>query len=216
MIGAALLVVALGGLGLWATRSGPRAPRPAAGPDQVGRDSQRFLPPELAAVYLGMSPTQLTLARPKSVRNQRADEGSYLVYDEGLSQASRVLYSFGSARLALEKVQIASELANVQQIAPRIAAHAQRLGTPSGVWDCPADVKRLPTRRFSWTRGHVGAMDVYLLLGARVSATLYVAPSGVIRDSLANARCTPTPPERLKAFPIPAPDALATKPGEAP
>jgi hypothetical protein len=204
---AALAVAFLCGAILWATRSGSTRASQAGGPDALGRDSQRFLPDAIAGVYLGMSPTDLKLARPEVELSQNANEPVYVVYDEGLSASERALYLFRSGTQKLEKVQIATRLRDVNAIAPRVVAYTKRYGDPSGVWDCPADSGHVPTRRFSWTRGSVGLMDAYFLLGDKVSATLFVAPSGVIREALATARCIPTPPERVRAFPVPPPAA---------
>ncbi len=190
---------------LWGTRSNATRDAQVEGPDALGRDSQRFLPKEIADVYLGMNPGRLLLARPRAKLNREAHEPAYVVYDEALSPSLGVLYMFRSGTLKLEKIQIATRLGDVNAIGPRIAANTQRYSNPSGVYDCPGDASHVPTRRFTWTRGSAGAMDVYLLVGSQVSATLFVAPTGVIREAVASARCIPTPPERLSRFPVPPP-----------
>jgi hypothetical protein len=204
-IAAELVLVLLGLTVLCGACSNATHEPEAAGPDVLGRDSQRLLPDEVAGVYLGMNPGRLLLARPRAKLNTQAQEPVYVVYDEAISPTVGVLYMFRSGTLKLEKVQVATRLSGVEAIAPRVAAHAQRYGDASGIWDCPGDGGHVPTRRFSWTRGSAGAMDVYLLVGEQVSATLFVAPTGVIREAVMSARCVPTPPERLSRFPVPPP-----------
>lgn len=205
----ALLLLAPVVLGLsWALIRKPAASKQAtasAGPDAFGRDSQRFLPEELAPVYLGMPMRELVRARPFAQRLEKGDDEFFFTYDEGIASGRRVIYAVSKTDLRLTKVQVLSELASVQGIAPRIDRHQARFGPPSGVWDCPQLSDQLPTRRLSWTRGQVGVVDIYLLVGERVSTTLYVAPTSVVHESLARARCVRTKPEHFKTFPVPAP-----------
>lgn len=130
----------------------PNKPAPKAdkGPDAFGLASQRLLPEELAGVYLGMDSEALQKVRPASKRNTEADEGAYLVYDEHV-MGSRAVYQVRKDDLRLEKVQLASSLKSLAEIAPRLQRLQKRYGPNSGIWDCPRTPSSLlPTRRFTW------------------------------------------------------------------
>ncbi len=81
-----------------------------------------------------------------------------------------------------------------------------RYGSPIGVYDCNGVPGQLPTRRFTYRRSALGVMDSYLLVGAQIATTLYIAPLEMLRQSLVAAGCKPVPLTRLASFPaVPSP-----------
>lgn len=199
-------VLALGLL-LWgltsqgAPKGKPSAGTPAVPLSPVARESMSLLAPTLKGVYFGMTQPELQRARPRAVRQARADEPEYLMLEEALPSQERVLYGIDSKALTLSKVQIAGKLDGVEEVQGRVATMQGRYGTPTGVWDCPMVPGQLPTRRFTYQRSTLGVMDSYLLLGQQLAVTLYIAPTRVLRASLTMAQCSPTPADRLARFP---------------
>jgi hypothetical protein len=168
------------------------------------RASRLALPTELAGVYLGMDLGALRRARPRAQVNQAAEERLHVVYGEPLANAMRAVYLVRKSDFVLEKLQVASQLRGVDDIQPRITAHSNRYGAVTGVWDCPDRGKAyLATRRFTWQVEDIALMDVFLIVGESVSATLYAAPLPVIAESLRNAGCVATKDDGLTRFPVP-------------
>jgi hypothetical protein len=170
------------------------------------RAARLALPKELSGVYLGMDLAELRRARPAAKVNAEAEEPLYFVYDERLPSKSRAVYQVRKSDLALEKLQVASQLpGGVDDIEARVAAHSARYGAVTGIWDCP-DRGRvyLATRRFTWQVEDIALMDVYLIIGENVSATLYAAPQAAIVQSLKGAACVATHDNGLTSFPVPA------------
>jgi len=202
---AAVLSVALGlvawGLMPRQTASPVDARQKAAALSPLARESVSLLGPSLRGVYLGMTQPELQRARPRCVRQKRADEPAYLMLEEALPSNERVLYGIDSTSLTLAKVQIAGKLEAVDAVEGRVATMQGRYGPPTGVFDCPMVPGQLPTRRFTYQRSALGVMDSYLLIGDQVAVTLYVAPLRVLRASLTMAQCAPTPADRLARFP---------------
>lgn len=202
-LGAAALV-ALAAMWRSTYRHAPveRAHRGASAAQQ--RASRLALPRELAGVYLGMELTELRRVRPRAQVNQAAEEPLHFVYGEPLANAMRVVYLVRKRDLVLEKLQVASQLRGVSDIEPRVGAHSARYGAVTGVWDCPDRGQAyLATRRFTWQVEDIALMDVYLIVGESVSATLYAAPRALIAESLRNAGCVAVKDDGLTQFPVP-------------
>lgn len=167
----------------------------------LGRASEAEMPKVLAGVYLDMDEAQLQAVRAAAKRHEPADSEAHYVFTEALGRPGKALYLFSRSSHRLARVQLAQQLGGVNDLSPRIDDLQGHYGPMTGVWDCPPAPGQLPTRRFTWLRGPVGVMDVVLLLGEQVAATLYVGPRDDILTSLAQAGCTPTPPERFSTFP---------------
>lgn len=175
---------------------------------ELAKASGELLRSELPGVELEMDMTELLSLRPKLHRQPRADRDQLTVYEEELGPRQRALYFFADAtpRPRLARVQIASELAQVDAIVERVLALQQRMGAPSGVWDCPAEAGQLPTRRYGYQRKPAAAVDIYAIIGEHALATYYVASSEQQRTSLRESGCQPTAPEQAGRFPaVPAP-----------
>ncbi len=204
--------------GVWAASNEGRGPTEsiAAGaisaPDgeatsPVARESQSLLAPTLKNVYFGMTQPQLQSARPRAVRKPKADEPNYLLFEEKLSGSERILYAIANGDLTLSKVQITGKLSRLEDVPDRIALMQSRYGIPTGIWDCPALPGQLPTRRFVFQRSALGVMDSFLMIGDQIAVTLYVAPIDILKQSLAIARCAPTPQAAMTRFPaVPLPN----------
>jgi hypothetical protein len=174
-----------------------------ANPAQL-RASRLALPRELEGVYLGMDLAELQRVRPSAKPNPKADEAQHIVYGEALPGASRAMYFLGRRSFLLEKLQVATQFRGVENIQTRVAAHSTRYGAATGIWDCPDQgASHLATRRFTWQVEGIALMDVYLLIGDTVSATLYAAPKQVIGESLRGAGCAPAQSDGLTQFPVP-------------
>jgi hypothetical protein len=139
----------------------------------------------------------------------KLNDESHLAFREGLDESGSILYLVSAASRKLERIQVSRDHLQVEDIAPRLRSEIARFGTPAGAWDCPALPSSLPTRRYVWREDDLAWMDSYLLYGERVAATLYVADAQTIKQSLAKARCTPTPIERAARFPAFASDPRA-------
>lgn len=166
-------------------------------------DSKRLLVGQLEGVTLGMDLTALLHVHPRLKRQVAADREGLLVFEEVLTNGARVLYFLTDVDPPkLARVQIAAELPTLEEVVKRVLDRQQRLGAPSGVWDCPARAGELPTRRYTFRANSAAAADVYVLLGERALATYYVASVTDIRNSLELAGCVSTPPERATRFPV--------------
>jgi hypothetical protein len=175
-----------------------------AASDAQLRASRLALPGELVGVYLGMDLAALRRARPRAGVNAKAEETTHFVYDEALPGAARAVYLVRKSDLVLEKLQLATQLRGVDDIQTRVAAHSARYGAVTGIWDCPDRGRAyLATRRFTWQVEGIALMDVYLILGESVSATLYAAPPSLIATSLREAGCVAVRDDGLTRFPVP-------------
>jgi hypothetical protein len=198
----AVLIAAIVGWKSWEDFSRPSAAKNAPRPmSAVGRESMSLLAPSLTDVYLGMTQPELQATRPRAARQRKADEPQLFMLDEALSATERALYGIDMGNLQLAKVQIASRLSSVEEVAPRIALMQSRYGSPTGIYDCPAVPGQLPTRRFLFQRSALGVIDSYLMLGDQIAVTLYVAPMPMLQQSLTVARCAPAAKEALARFP---------------
>jgi hypothetical protein len=168
----------------------------------LARASAELLAKELPGVQLEQDLGELRTVRPGITRQSGADREQLSAYEEQRGPRERVLYFFGGSPPRLQRVQIATQLAQVDAIAARVLALQQRLGPPTGVWDCPAARGQLPTRRYSFVRDQAAAADVFAILAERALATYYVTSRQQLRASLQQADCRPTPPERATRFPM--------------
>jgi len=164
-------------------------------------DSAALFRPELPGVTLEMDLSELLRVHSHLMRQPAADREQLKVYEEQLGDQRRALYFFGGPAQRLLRVQVASQLPHVDAIVQRVLDVQQRLGAPTGVYDCPAASGQVPTRRYSYLRGAAGALDVYAILGERALATYYVASANQLRDSLKLAGCLPISPARAARFP---------------
>ncbi len=167
----------------------------------IARESTSLLAPSLKNVYFGMTQPQLQTARPRAVRQPKADEPRFFMIDEALSANERALYGIDKNNLTLAKVQIAGRLASLEDVPPRIALMQSRYGTPTGVWDCPTAPGQQPTRHFMYQRSALGVMDSFLMVGDQIAVTLYVAPLAILERSLDLAHCTPVARDAFTRFP---------------
>lgn len=184
------------------------APKPRAQVDDALRTgSTSLLAPHLDGVSLGMTTTELLRSHPRLKRQPTADRDGLTVFEEVLVDGAHALYFFDASEpTSLRRVQLASELPNLEAVVKRVLDRQQRLGAPSGVWDCPAAGGALPSRRYSFRMGSAAAADVFVLLGEHALATYYVANRADIQSSLGMAGCEPVPPERATRFPaVPTP-----------
>ncbi len=219
--GALTGALVLGGLAmesLWGSTRPPseaaaaadRAPRSA-----LARESMSMLAPTLTNVYFGMTQPELQSARKRAVRQPKADEPKFYMFDESLPSKERVLYGIDNTNLRLAKVQIAGRLERAEDVPVRIELMQSRFGPPKSIWDCPALPGQMPTRRFMYQRSAIGAMDSFLMVGNQIAVTLYVAPLAILRQSLALAQCAPTDKEALARFPaVPLPAKPVAPPSQ--
>jgi len=159
-----------------------------------------FLPSALAGVTHGMDLHALRGIRPRVTRHQAADRGGDLAYQEPLGESSRALYFF-SEKGTLSGMQLVSKLAGTSAIAPRVMEMTRRGASTPAVFDCGAASGELPTRRYAWRLGDIMAVDVFVVLGDRVAATLSLSDSATLTTSLAAAGCLPVGDERMTLFP---------------
>jgi hypothetical protein len=160
------------------------------------------LPPDLKGVELDLDQEGLRKRRPRASRQPAADDETFFAYTEALPRGGgHVLYLFSKRSERLARVQVASTLPGPEAIPVRVQEMQGRHGVPDGVWDCPALGEHPPTRRFTWTRGTVGVMDAYLLLGDHVSTTWMVASTFDVRRAIERAACQPVSPEGFSKFP---------------
>lgn len=172
--------------------------------------SKELLRPFLSGVSLGMDMHEVLAARPRLKRHVEADRENLKVFQEALPPDGQALYFFASDYAGiggLARVQIAKSLSGLEAVAARVEMMANRFGPPTGVWDCPSRAGQLATRRYTYGRGAASAMDAYVLIAERASATFYVAARAQIRRSIAEAGCVSTPPERAARFPVAVPTA---------
>lgn len=177
------------------------APRPPEKRLALATGSAELLRPELPGVELEQTLTELLRVRPRLRRQPAADREQLTVYEEELGPKRRALYFFGGPSQRLARVQLATELDRLEAIVDRVLERQQRMGAPTGVWDCPASAGQLPTRRYGYQRAAAAAADVYAIVGEHGLATYYVTSREQLRSSLALAGCTPPPPERTARFP---------------
>jgi hypothetical protein len=202
---AALSAGTVGLLLLWwlspkASHNDPNSP-PTERRSGLAHDSAGLLSSELPGVLLEQELGELRAVRPRLKRQAGADREQLTAYEEQLGAKRRALYFFGGRPARLARVQIATQLAQVDAIVERVLSLQQRLGPPAGVWDCPATGGQLPTRRYSYQHGKAAAVDVFAIVGESALATYYVTSRQQLRASLALADCSPTPPERAARFP---------------
>jgi hypothetical protein len=171
---------------------------------RLRRESEELIPELLEGVYLGMPLDRARQARPQMVPDlsTRNPEPDTVVFEERFPNGARAVYVYARPGDALERVQVLSLLPTVNAIAPHLAAMNAQYGTPTGIWDCP-QTGGVPTRRFTWRHGETTVSDIFLVVGERVSVTLYIAPSDVIGRSLRMAACRPLrDPSELESFPV--------------
>ena len=179
--------------------------------DAIGRESDALMPPLLEGIRLGMTKIEARRARPALTPNTAgADpaEPHLESWEERFENGARAVYVFERESELLQRVQVLSLLPDVRAIAPHLTAMNEQYGTPTGVWDCP-DTQGVPTRRFTWRHGNTTIADIFLIVGNRVSQTLYIAPTPVIHLSLRRAACRPlTDRDQLGNFPVASPEQL--------
>ncbi|HEX6243973.1 MAG TPA: hypothetical protein VFZ61_23820, partial [Polyangiales bacterium] len=170
--------------------------------------SKELLAREIPGLSLGLSLQQVLKVRAMLKRYAEGDREGLKVFHESLGKDSSALYFFdgetgGIGRL--RRVQIASNVKNAEAVVARVQQRETQLGPPTGVWDCPPAPGQIPSRRYSYKRGPASAMEVYVLVREQTAITYYVGSTSDQRASLAQAGCTPTPPERAARFPVAVP-----------
>jgi hypothetical protein len=176
----------------------------------LGEASRELLQADLPDVKLGMDLPDVLSVHPRLKRRTEADREGLKVFEEPLGEKRSALYFFAGDQAgigALMRVQIASSVRGLEAIVKRVLDTQNRLGPPSGVWDCPASAGQVPTRRYSYKRGLASALDIYTLIGDDAAATYYVSSTRQIRSSIKEAGCLETPPERAHHFPTAVPPA---------
>lgn len=155
----------------------------------------------LAGITLGMHVQDLVARRPDARRHPPADAQDLEVYVETLDP-QQALYFVESRSELLVRVQLASTLRTAEALLAQLESLRRQLGTPDGIWDCPAASQpMLATRRFVWWHESPAAMAVVHLAGDRALMTLYVASAETLKESLALAQCAATRPEDFARFP---------------
>lgn len=199
---AARRYLSAGLFGLISACTGPAdPPPPPAKRLALANDSAPLLGLKVPGVMLEMSLGELRRLRPRVKRQPAADRERLTVYEEQLRDGQRALYFFGGPAERLARVQVASQLPQVDAIVERVLDLQQRLGATSGVWDCPATHGQVPTRRYSFQRGQAAAAEVFAIIGEHALATFYVTSSKQLRDSLELAECRPISPGSASRFP---------------
>lgn len=182
---------------------------------RLRRESEALIPDLLEGIYLGMPLAEARRVRPRmtpELSNDNPEARGTTIFDENLPNGARVVYVFTRSPDRLERVQILSMLPSVEAVAAHLAAMNTQYGAPTGIWDCP-QTGGVPTRRFTWRHGETTVSDVFLVVGERVSVTLYIAPSAVIERSLRMGSCVPVnDPARIGAFPVAQPSEPAAQP----
>ncbi len=164
------------------------------------KESASLMPSMLAGVKLGMTGPELRRAR-RHVTPSNAHEDGKLFLEERFPNGAQALYGFDQTSKRLLQVQVLSMLPSPAAIGPQLTAMNDQYGTPTGVWDCP-DTQGVPTRRFTWRHDVTAVADVFLVHPGGVSVTFYLAPSGVIGQSLQRSSCHPVDQKDLARFPV--------------
>jgi hypothetical protein len=170
--------------------------------------SKELLQGELPGLTLDLSFQRAITVRSRVKRYAEGDREGLKTWVEPMDKGKSALYFFAAETGGvgrLQRVQIASNVKGLEAVVARVQAREARLGPPSGVYDCPAVPGQVPTRRYTFKRGTASAMEVYALVGEQTAITYYVASTTQIRDSLKEAQCAPTPPERAARFPVAVP-----------
>lgn len=215
-LGAVLLVV---GGGLWGMnayeahevelrserRESRREARRAEGREalrELREESATLMPTLLEGIALGSSLEEVRALRGAAmIPDDRPAEEGIQQWHERLPNGGEVMYGFEQRLGLLLQVQVLSPLPDVNAIAPHLAAMNEAYGSPTGIWDCPR-TGDVPTRRFTWRRAETAVSDIFLIVGERVSLTLYITTSDRTGHSLARAGCTPITPDALDVFPV--------------
>lgn len=170
-------------------------------------ESRTLLTEVLPGVVLGADLASVRAARPADAltpSTSHTDPGLDL-YEEALTNGAQVMYAFDESSGELVRIQILSMLDTTDDLVPHLAAMNERYGAPTGIWDC-RDEGGIATRRFTWRRAHVGLADIVLVVGTRVSVTLYVTSNAQMASSIRRAGCRPMEPGSLESFPTSSPD----------
>jgi len=182
-----------------------REERRAAGREQLlelREESRALMPTLLDGVALGTSLEEVRALRGAAmIPDDRPAEEGIQQWHERLSNGGEVMYGFEERLGLLLQVQVLSLLPDVNAIAPHLRAMNEAYGSPTGIWDCPR-TGDVPTRRFTWRRAETAVSDIFLIVGERVSLTLYITTSDRTAHSLARAGCTPITPDALDVFPV--------------
>ncbi len=188
-----------------ARRHARREERRAAGLaelEELRDESASVMPPALEGVALGMPLDEVRRLRGAGmVPDDRPAEEGIQQWHERMPNGSEVMYGFEQRLGLLLQVQVLSLLPDVTAIAPHLRAMNEAYGSPTGIWDCPL-TGDVPTRRFTWRRAETAISDVFLIVGERVSLTLYITTADRTGFSLARSGCTPVTPENLDVFPV--------------
>jgi hypothetical protein len=170
--------------------------------------SEELLRRDLPGVSLGLTFQEALKKRSLLRRYTQGDAEGIKVFQESLDKTTSALYFFsaetgGIGRLL--RVQIASNVKGMDAVVERVKQRQDRLGPPTGVWDCPVLPGQVPTRRYSFKHGAASAVEVYALVKEQAAITYYVGSTAQIRTSLNEAGCIATPPERAARFPVAVP-----------
>lgn len=186
-------------------RESRRAARIEEGREQLlelREESAGLMPRLLEGIALGSSLEEVRALRGRAmVPDDRPAEEGIQQWHERLSNGGEVMYGFESRLGLLLQVQVLSLLPDVTAIAPHLQAMNEQYGPPTGIWDCPR-TGDVPTRRFTWRRAETAVSDIFLIVGERVSLTLYITTSDRTQHSLARAGCAPISPDALDVFPV--------------
>lgn len=168
--------------------------------EQLVESSAAVMPEALGDLTLGMTQEALEEARSNIEPSDNTADPDRRLLEEELGNGAQVMYAIGVDSDRLERIQVLSVLPSAEAFEAHLRAMIDTYESPSGIWDCP-DTGGVPTRRFTWRRGPVTLVDIFLIYGNRISVTLDIAPSETIAESLRMARCYPVTRERLDDFP---------------
>lgn len=165
-------------------------------------ESAEIIPDVLGDIALGMTLDEVRRVRGSAMApDDRPAEEGIRQWHERLPNGGEVMYGFEASVGVLLQVQILSLLPDVTAIAPHLTAMNEMYGVPTGIWDCPR-TGDVPTRRFTWRRSETGISDIFLIVGERVSLTLYITTVERTAQSLSRAGCQPIAPDALDSFPV--------------
>jgi hypothetical protein len=176
---------------------------------ELREESHDLLHDVLPGVSLGDDVDAVRAGRPDGAlapSTQHADPG-YALYEERMANGAQVMYAFDDESGELVRIQMLSQLDDVNGIVPHFGAMNDRYGPPTGIWDC-RDEGGMSTRRFTWRGTHAALADIVLVYGNRVSLTLYVTSNEQMAASLHRAHCVPASEETLEQFPTTSADAI--------
>jgi hypothetical protein len=169
---------------------------------ELREESATVMPDLLEGIALGSSLEEVRAIRGSAmILDDRPAEEGIEQWHERLPNGGEVMYGFEQRLGLLLQVQVLSLLPDVNAIAPHLRAMNEAYGSPTGIWDCPR-TGDVPTRRFTWRRAETAVSDIFLIVGERVSLTLYITTSDRTAHSLARSGCRPITPDALDVFPV--------------